>query len=558
MTDVNKAISNPPAADLFSNNLSGNNLLDGEVLTKTVENSQIQNALPNNDLKDANDFIFLLTQIATQISNHQEAKQNSFQVSEVTEQFSPTTINSTIDSEKDVLEKTISEQMNEEQSTSVVEDNVAVSWINSQYFQHAIEMKHINTGQQEHNLIENKCISMQQNQEDNVLNTEELSDFEIQTNETLSAVENLVIQDELPSGQPVLIEMKQEVDVNRINSKQEYNSIEDRNISKGQSVERNVLEMAQETEVQTSAQEVQNVMEHLTQEERQQSPEPALIEIKDGHSLLQNEDITLNSDSYQMIKNGSLRSAEPTERNAPPENIPSPREVRAKSMSSSIPLVPKVNSWESKEGDNEEKQIILQPLAREMRNQNETTLPTQPKPASLMEHVDEVKLPSMVNVLANERINPPVENHARTFDTIPQTLTIPMEIDNPEWSNQFSERITWLGQQEIKGARININPEDLGPLEINIKVINDTASVNITTHNPHVRDIIDQSLPKLQAMMAEQGLNLSEVQIDSNSSSRQFSQQNSGTPEQLTHEDEVGVTPLKNKRVIKGLVDYFA
>ncbi|WP_454780807.1 flagellar hook-length control protein FliK [Legionella sp. WA2022007384] len=506
MTDLNKAISNLPTADLFSNNLSGSsNAVDGEILTNTVENSQTKNALPNNDLKDTNDFIFLLTHIATQISKHQGAKQNSFQVSEVTQHLSPTTTNSTIDSDEEVLEKTISEQTNEEQSPSVVEDNVAVSWINSQYFQ--------------------------------------------------QAVENLAIQDEPPSGQPVLIEMQQEVDVNRLNFQQEYNSSEDRNISKEQNVGLNVLETVQSAEVQTPVQEVQNVMERtLTQEVRQQPAEPALIE----HGLLQNEDIILSSDANQIIKNVSLRPEEPTEHDERSENPPS-RGVRMKSMSASIPLLPNVNSWESKEGDNEEKQIILQPLAREMGKQNESTLPTQPKPESLMEQLDGVKLPSMVNVFTNEvRINPPVENHARTFDAIPQTLTIPMEIDNPEWSNQFSERITWLGQQEVTGAIIKINPEDLGPLEINIKVINDTASVNITAHNHHVRDIIDQALPKLQAMMAEQGLNLSEVQIDSDSSSGQFSQQNDGTTEQLTHEDEVGVTPLKNKRVIKGLIDYFA
>ncbi len=352
--------------------------------------------------------------------------------------------------------------------------------------------------------------------------------------------------------------MKQEIEVHRIDSKQKYNLIKDTNTHIRRKEELSQLRTIQLNEFQTQTQNVQSMKENTLTQEIEQSDEPVSIENKDENNLLQSADIIFNSDSYQNIKSVSLEPLESTEPAEDPECISSSRETPVKSTNSTLPLTPKVDSWESKEEKNEVDQALFQPNTAEIENQNETTLPTQPKSELLLDYVDEIKLPSMVNVLTNEVSHTPIVSSARTSETISESLTIAVEIDNPEWSNKFSEHIIWLGQQEIKGAVIKINPEDLGPLEINIKVINDVASVNITTHNQNVREIIDQSLPKLQAMMAEQGLNLSEVQIDSDTGSRQSSQQNDGAQEHLMLEEEVGVTPLKTKRVIKGLVDYFA
>ncbi|WP_454783769.1 flagellar hook-length control protein FliK [Legionella sp. WA2024007413] len=533
MTDLSKAISNLPAIDLFSNNLS-DNTLDGEILTKTVENSQMQNPLSNNDPKDVDEFLFLLTHIGTPISNHQEAKQNSIPVSEVIASLSSITGASVIDSEK-VLENPISEETNEEQSAHVMEDNVAVSWINSPYYQNVIEMTKLNMDLQDDKAIENRTPIMLETEED-VPTFGENSDAQIQNSLTQQVVEDWVIQNE-----SFLSEVKQEADANWTSNDQKTDSVEDKNISIGANGELNVTIKTQET--LNPVQKFQNVNENIITQEEQQTNAPALIEITEVYGLLP------NSHSYPMITPDSSNLIESTVSNITSRNILASREEHTKSMSSLIPLGPNANSLEV---ENLENQIIFQPL-NQIEIQNEIMLPTDSKLTHLIEHVNEINLASMVNVLATVEINTPT----RTLD-ISQTLTIPMEINNPEWSDQFSQHIIWLGQQEVKGAIIKINPEHLGPLEISLKIINDTASINITTHNSHVRDIIDQSLPKLQVMMADQGLNLSEVHIDSETHSRQFSQQNTRDPEKFPQGDVDEVTPLKNKRVIKGLVDYFA
>lgn len=144
--------------------------------------------------------------------------------------------------------------------------------------------------------------------------------------------------------------------------------------------------------------------------------------------------------------------------------------------------------------------------------------------------------------------------------TAAKTVEISVPVNNPQWADKFSEQIAWLGQQGIKSAQIKIHPEDLGPIEINIKMDKNDASVNIVSHSAMVRDIIEQAMPKLRDMMAEQGLNLSDVHINSDQGSRQSSQgsaQKEPDRSFVAPEDEIQLVSTP-KKPPKRLVDYFA
>lgn len=144
---------------------------------------------------------------------------------------------------------------------------------------------------------------------------------------------------------------------------------------------------------------------------------------------------------------------------------------------------------------------------------------------------------------------------------MPQSLSIPTDIEDSQWSKHFSDQVVWLGQQGMKNAVIKLHPEDLGPLEISIKVVNDSASVTIVSHSQQVRDMVDQTLPRLQEMMAEQGLNLAEVHVDSEKDARHFERQNSHSQEQLVvdvDDEPMSTAPIKHKTAPQGIIDYFA
>lgn len=152
----------------------------------------------------------------------------------------------------------------------------------------------------------------------------------------------------------------------------------------------------------------------------------------------------------------------------------------------------------------------------------------------------------------------PLEGFALTSASY-QSIEIPVQLNHPEWADQLSEQIIWLGQQEIKSALIKINPEELGPIEMHIKVIKNTASLSINSHSSEVCEILDQSMPRLKEMMSEQGLQLSDVQIGSDARSSHFSHSENqpNNAEAEANEETVQATPVKRK-LSTGLVDYFA
>lgn len=145
-------------------------------------------------------------------------------------------------------------------------------------------------------------------------------------------------------------------------------------------------------------------------------------------------------------------------------------------------------------------------------------------------------------------------------DARQRVVEVPVNINHEQWADKFSEQIIWLGHHSVKSALIKIHPEDLGPVEISIKVVKDAASVNINTHNNYVKDIVDQALPRLREMMAEQGMNLSEVNVQSDANSRQYSQSKDESAAILNQESEQEIqgTTRLNRRPPKGLIDYFA
>ncbi|EHL29011.1 flagellar hook-length control protein FliK [Legionella drancourtii] len=241
--------------------------------------------------------------------------------------------------------------------------------------------------------------------------------------------------------------------------------------------------------------------------------------------------------------------------------------------------------------DNEQNNILFQPALAEIKNNDlarddyliaeeevldiETTVPGKSKSSllsemqtrtSIIDRVKTVQQPTLDSTIFNQvsnnishLVSERHENDEFQLST-PQSFTIPTDVDHPEWSKHFSDQVMWLGQQGIKSAVIKLHPEDLGPLEISIKVVNDSASINIASHSQQVRDLIDQSLPRLQEMMAEHGLNLSEVNIDSDTKERQFERhENSPSADLISHlEEDAILTPIKNKAVPQGIIDYFA
>lgn len=145
--------------------------------------------------------------------------------------------------------------------------------------------------------------------------------------------------------------------------------------------------------------------------------------------------------------------------------------------------------------------------------------------------------------------------------------------DDEMFGGQISERLVMMVKGDVQTARIQLDPPELGALEVKIKVQHEQMTVTFNSGNALVRDALEGQGNKLRDMLAQQGLTLSDMQVGSQASGQQQSQQQTAQGEggsaQSGHAslggdgnrvDDADVGPLVNIKVParNSLVDHFA
>ena len=106
----------------------------------------------------------------------------------------------------------------------------------------------------------------------------------------------------------------------------------------------------------------------------------------------------------------------------------------------------------------------------------------------------------------------------------PFYVNLDMQMDQPKWGNEFSQKIVWLAHQQHQVAELRLNPAHLGPVEIMLSLSGDNgAQASAQFVSPHlaVREAIEAALPRLREMMAENGIQLGDVMVGAESFQRQ-------------------------------------
>ena len=106
-------------------------------------------------------------------------------------------------------------------------------------------------------------------------------------------------------------------------------------------------------------------------------------------------------------------------------------------------------------------------------------------------------------------------------------LQLPTQVGQPGWASELGQRVSWLAQNDIREAKLQLNPRSLGPVEVRISYgLDQQLSVNFTASNATAREALDIALPRLREMFEQQGLNLAEAKTSQESFTRQREKNN--------------------------------
>lgn len=81
------------------------------------------------------------------------------------------------------------------------------------------------------------------------------------------------------------------------------------------------------------------------------------------------------------------------------------------------------------------------------------------------------------------------------------------------WADEIGARVVMMTESGNHTASLKLSPDHLGPLEINITVRDDKASVWFGAAHADTRAAIENALPRLREMFAAQGLSLADAGV---------------------------------------------
>jgi flagellar hook-length control protein FliK len=99
---------------------------------------------------------------------------------------------------------------------------------------------------------------------------------------------------------------------------------------------------------------------------------------------------------------------------------------------------------------------------------------------------------------------------------------------HPAWDQQLGQKIIFMAAGGEQSATMELNPPDLGPLQVVLSVNKDQATAAFSSAAPEVRQALESALPKLKEMMSEAGIQLGSATVSAGMSDQNnsaFSQQ---------------------------------
>lgn len=153
--------------------------------------------------------------------------------------------------------------------------------------------------------------------------------------------------------------------------------------------------------------------------------------------------------------------------------------------------------------------------------------------------------------------------------TVATAPVLSQPLGSSEWQQTLSQHITLFTRQGQQTAELRLHPEDLGQVQISLKLDDNQAQLQMVSAHSHVRAALEAALPVLRTQLAENGIQLSQSSVSSESfagqqqSSSQQQQQASRSGQQggfNEESDELLLTPaaLQSAARGNGAVDIFA
>ncbi|HGN9112104.1 TPA: flagellar hook length control protein FliK [Enterobacter hormaechei] len=164
-----------------------------------------------------------------------------------------------------------------------------------------------------------------------------------------------------------------------------------------------------------------------------------------------------------------------------------------------------------------------QPLSHALTGQekmpvqdSDTSLPATPAVAAVAEKQDVASAAS--SAASPTATLAPIVSHLAPSQPAATVATAPVlsqPLGTHEWQQNLSQHITLFTKQGQQTAELRLHPEDLGQVQISLKLDDNQAQLQMVSPHSHVRAALEAALPILRTQLAENGIQLSQSSVSS-------------------------------------------
>ncbi|WP_162809785.1 flagellar hook-length control protein FliK, partial [Vibrio cholerae] len=105
----------------------------------------------------------------------------------------------------------------------------------------------------------------------------------------------------------------------------------------------------------------------------------------------------------------------------------------------------------------------------------------------------------------------------RAESQLVQTNATPVPLNKEMAADQLAERVQMMMSKNLKNIDIRLDPPELGRMHIRMNMQGDGATVHFTVANQHAREALEQTMPRLREMLAQQGVQLGDTSVQQQS-----------------------------------------
>lgn len=134
-------------------------------------------------------------------------------------------------------------------------------------------------------------------------------------------------------------------------------------------------------------------------------------------------------------------------------------------------------------------------------------------------------------------------------------------------AKMLQERVSSMLSISNKEAEIRLDPPEMGSMQIRIRSDAEQAQINFVVQNQQAKEALEQSMPRLREMLAEQGIDLGESTISYGQSGNEQSDEGEGQSQDQTankntqqdkNDEQDGANPQSSRQQTSSSIDYYA